>query len=106
MYKRRLEELIRILFLPVSLYGNQECMCLLHPRKTQTLLYFIKPGAVLDTGEAGSRPGRHFFMTREGRHEHLKKIIWAAKRFSIFYHITVWGIGKLAPAAAAGAPAC
>ena len=66
-------------------------------------------GAVLGTGDPGSRPGRHFFMTRGGRHDHLKKkiiIIWAAKRFSIIYHITVWGIGKLAPPAAAGAPAC
>ncbi|KAL0175069.1 hypothetical protein M9458_031037, partial [Cirrhinus mrigala] len=33
------------------------------------------------------RPGRHFFMTRGGRHTNLeeKKIICAAKRFSIVY---------------------
>ena len=30
-------------------------------------------GAVLGTGDPGSRPGRHFFMTRGGRHDHLKK---------------------------------
>src|SRR4029434_5751955 len=63
-------------------------------------------GAVLGTGDPGSRPGRHFFIRRGGRQEHLKKkIIWAAKRFSIIYHITVCGIGKLAPPAAAGASA-
>ncbi len=61
--------------------------------------------AVFGTGEPGSRPGQHFFMTRGGRHKHLKKIIiCAAKRFSIIYHITVWGIGKLAPLLAEKVP--
>src|SRR4029434_6733006 len=62
--------------------------------------------AVVGAGDPGSRPGRHFFIRRGGRQEHLKKkIIWAAKRFSIIYHITVCGIGKLAPPAAVGASA-
>ena len=30
-------------------------------------------GAVLGTGDPGSRPGRHFFIRRGGRQEHLKK---------------------------------
>ncbi len=33
-----------------------------------------------------------------------KKIICVAKRFSIIYHITVWGIGKLAPLLAEKVP--
>ena len=72
----------------------------------------IGAGAVLGTGEPGSRPGRHFFMTRGGRHERLKKIKKNNNnnlgREAVFYylsHITAWGIGKLAPPAAAGAPA-
>src|SRR4029434_4416677 len=68
-------------------------------------LQTCSPGAVLGTGDPGSRPGRHFFIRRGGRQEHFKKkIILAAKRFSIIHHITVCGIGKLAPPAAAGAP--
>src|SRR4029434_3565390 len=53
-------------------------------------------GAVLGTGN------RVFHDT--STYIFVLKIIWA-KRFSIIYHITVWGIGKLAPPAAAGAPA-
>ncbi len=50
-------------------------------------------------GRTGQPPGAAFFHDTGGRHKHLKKIIiiCAAKRFSIIYHITVWGIGKLAP---------
>ncbi len=58
--------------------------------------------AVFGTGEPGSCPG-HFFMTRGGRHKHLKKKK-SAPRFSIIYHITVWGIGKLAPLLAEKVP--
>ncbi len=38
-------------------------------------------------------------MGEPGSRKHLKKKkkICAAKRFSIIHHITVWGIGKLAP---------
>lgn len=47
--------------------------------------------AVFGMGEPGSRPGRHFFMTRRGRTStwKKKKIICAAKQFSIIYDITV-----------------
>ncbi len=40
-----------------------------------------------------------FGMGEPGSRKHLKKKlkICAAKRFSIIHHITVWGIGKLAP---------
>ncbi len=43
-------------------------------------------------------------VTRGGQHKHLKKIICAAKQFSIIYHITVWGIGKLVPLLAEKVP--
>ena len=55
------------------------------------------PVAVLGTSKSGSRPGRHLFMTHGGWHGHF---ICTEKRFSIIYHITVWGIGILAPPAA------
>ena len=64
----------------------------------------LDAGAVLGTGE----PRQHFFMTRGGRHEHLNFCFKSSGPRSGFLLsiITVWGIGKLAPPAAAGAPAC
>jgi hypothetical protein len=56
----------------------------------------------LGTGEAGSRPGRHYFMTHDGgRHEHS-----APRSGFLWSRITVREIGMLAPPPAAGAPAC
>src|SRR4029434_618077 len=53
-------------------------------------------------GRPGQPPSAALFHKTWGAARALKKkIIWAAKRFSIIYHITVCGIGKLAPPAAA-----
>ena len=44
------------------------------------------------SGKLSSRPERHFFMTRGGRHEHLRRKV-------VFYYLSyhfVWEIGKLA----------
>ena len=52
-------------------------------------------GAVVGTGGPGSRPGRHFFMSRGGRTSIYKKIDKSV--FCLIYHFTLWGIGILAP---------
>src|SRR4029434_761319 len=45
-------------------------------------------------GRTGQPPGAALFHKTWGAARALKKkIIWAAKRFSIIYHITVCGIG-------------
>jgi len=54
----------------------------------------LQPVAVLGTGEPGSRPGRHFFMSRGGRHEQLKKYS-VPRSFSIFYFDSIIGNGAL-----------
>jgi len=60
-----------------------------------------KSVAVLGTGEPGSRPGRHLFMSHGGRHEQLKKSS-VPLRFSILYHFNSI-IGNGAPACGEGA---
>ena len=53
-------------------------------------------GAVLGTGDPGSRPGRHFFIRRGGRQEHFKKNHLG--REAVFYYLSYhcvwnWQIG-------------
>src|SRR4029434_5680561 len=55
-------------------------------------------------GRPGQPPGPALFHKTWGAARAFKKKL-SAKRFSIIYHITVCGIGKLAPPAAAGASA-
>ena len=51
--------------------------------------------AVLGTGEAGSRQGRHYFMTQGGRHKQSKNIY--LRRKAVFYYLSYHFVGNWHP---------
>src|SRR4029434_8262170 len=75
------------------MYSNRHSHTHTH---TQSHAY-THTGAVLGTGDPGSRPGRHFFIKRGGRQEHFKKKNHLGHE-AVFYYLSYhcvwnWQIG-------------